>query len=517
MKYLIDPIPKTFSYIKKQFFRILSSLYKSDIFPWIIISFGTVLRISQYLFNRSLWLDESMLALNIINSSFTELLKPLDYNQGAPIGFLMVEKLLVQVFGNSEYVLRVFPLFCGIISLFLFYKVAIYYIKQNATLIALFLFAITDSLIYYSSECKQYSSDVAVALLLYLVTIYIQLKGLTISRISFFGVIGAIVIWFSHPATFILAGIGLSLTLFYLGKKEWKKIGKLLIVYSIWILSFTTFYFISISSLTQNESLLGYWKNGFMPFPPQIKWFSDTFLNILKTPICLSSFPGIVALIFLIGCISIFLKKKEEFLTLIPPIFFTLLASGLKKYPFSGRLLLFIVPIILIFIAEGVEKIGFITYKYSAEKLLPFLVIILVGLLIFNSLISSSLHLIKPRTREEIKPVLSYIKKNKQSGDLIYLYYASRVAFKYYSESYGFKDNDYIVGVSSRYNPKNYIDDLDKLRGNKRIWILFSHVFLRVVNEEEFFLNHLNSIGRKVDSFKAPGASVYLYDLREKN
>jgi len=40
---------------------------------------------------------------------------------------------------------------------------------------------------------------------------------------------------------------------------------------------------------------------------------------------------------------------------------------------------------------------------------------------------------------------------------------------------------------------------------------------LGVVNEEEFFLNYLNSIGRKVDSFKAPGASIYLYDLSGKN
>jgi hypothetical protein len=33
----------------------------------------------------------------------------------------MVEKVLVHTFGTSEYTLRLFPLLCGILSLFLFY------------------------------------------------------------------------------------------------------------------------------------------------------------------------------------------------------------------------------------------------------------------------------------------------------------------------------------------------------------------------------------------------------------
>ena len=55
-----------------------------------IICFGILVRLVQYLFNRSLWADEAVLALNIVNRSYLELLEPLDYEQGAPIGFLMV-------------------------------------------------------------------------------------------------------------------------------------------------------------------------------------------------------------------------------------------------------------------------------------------------------------------------------------------------------------------------------------------------------------------------------------------
>ena len=93
--------------------------------PWIIILLGAVLRISPYLSNRSFWNDEAMISLNIINRSFQQLFNALDYNQGAPIGFLIVEKLLIKVFGESEYVFRLFPLICGILSLIIFYKLKI--------------------------------------------------------------------------------------------------------------------------------------------------------------------------------------------------------------------------------------------------------------------------------------------------------------------------------------------------------------------------------------------------------
>ncbi len=62
---------------------------KSNIFftskrlPWMIIFLGVALRLAQYLANRSLWLDESYIALNIVQRSFSQLLQPLDFNQAA--------------------------------------------------------------------------------------------------------------------------------------------------------------------------------------------------------------------------------------------------------------------------------------------------------------------------------------------------------------------------------------------------------------------------------------------------
>ncbi len=131
-----------------------------------ILILGVILRVTQYLINRSLWYDEALLALNILHHPFSETFQPLRYHQGAPIGFLLLEKLAVVLAGKSEMGLRIIPLIAGISALFLFWYVARLYVSPKAVPVALLLFALCPALVYYSSEVKQYSSDVAVTLVL---------------------------------------------------------------------------------------------------------------------------------------------------------------------------------------------------------------------------------------------------------------------------------------------------------------------------------------------------------------
>jgi len=126
---------------------------------------GVFLRLWQYSANRSLWFDEALLALNIVHRPFALLLQPLDNNQGAPIAFLFSEKALIELFGNKDYVLRLFPLVTGSVAIFLMWKVLEDYVGGVGAKFALLSFAISEALIYYASEVKQYSSDVLACLL----------------------------------------------------------------------------------------------------------------------------------------------------------------------------------------------------------------------------------------------------------------------------------------------------------------------------------------------------------------
>jgi len=509
-------------------FERLNKLYKSDKLPWLIIGFGIVLRLVQYLYNHSLFIDEARdTVVGILGRSYADLFtSPLDIHKPTPpLGFFVIEKLAVQFLGDSEYVLRLFPILTSIISIFLFYFFAKQYIKPKAVPIALILFATLEPLIYYSSEVRPYMNDIAIVLIIYLAARYVELNKLTLSRLAFFAVIGSVVIWFSSSSVFILAGVGSTLALYSLIRKEWTRIIRLSLVYSFWVLSLVVCYFVYLHNLTNDEYALNFWRgeNGFMPFPPlsfsDIKWFMTTFFNIFQET---AGFflPGIAAFTFIVGCFKTYLEKKEKFFILISPVLFALLASGFYLYPVRHRTLFFMIPSLLLLIAEGVEDI-----RDKTAQSAPIIGIVLIGLLLFHPLFSAIHHTVKPITKEEIKPVLNYIKKQWQDGDVLYVHYHAHPAFEYYKKKYGFADKDYIVGVYA--GDKNdiwafsvdylkvYTDDLDKLRGKRRVWILFTATPMlhKGINEEVFFIYYLNTIGKQLDSFKSVEAGAYLYNL----
>ena len=490
-----------------------------------VIAVGVILRLTQYSLNRSLWLDECFISFNIIHKSFSQLMVPLAYAQVAPVGFLFIEKALVSLIGNNEYVLRLFPLVAGIVSLFLLYYVARRCLREESALIAVGLFALSGHLIYYSSEVKQYSSDATMTLLLLAITIYMMSKKFTNKSMALFILTGGIAVWFSLPSVFVLAGIGCTLSVFSIAGKEWRTNNKLLISYFIWLLSFSVLYLIYLPKVSHTLDLQqSYWSYKFMPFPPKsiadLKWYGKTFFDAFKSPVRLA-LPGLGALTFLLGAVSIFTRDKQLFFILILPLVFVLSASALHLYPFEGRLITFLVPYILLFIGESVTFLS-----DSLRDNSRVIKIILIGLLFYGPLTAAASHTIKKTgyevmPNEDMRSVMKYVKAHRRKDDVLYLYFFSQFPFRYYSKRFGLGNVDYIKGVYGIHDSNKYLDDIKKLRGNKRVWLIFSHTYKADgTNDETFYLNNLDRIGTRLDRFKSEGAAVYLYDLskrQEKN
>ncbi|MGB2886464.1 MAG: glycosyltransferase family 39 protein [Candidatus Acidiferrales bacterium] len=487
---------------------------------WLILAWGILLRLVPYIAKRSLWLDESELALNVIHRSFAGLLKPLNYEQGAPVGFLILEKAAVRVLGSGEYGLRFVPLLCGVISLFIFYRLAKLSISPKAVPIALGLFALSGPLIYYSSEVKQYSGDVVVAVLLLYAAIYYESYRLNRWALAAFGVLGAASIWFSHPSVFVLVGVGLSLALFGCARSRWPGVRRLSVVFLLWALGFAACYVLSLRHLSNDKALLGYWSFAFPPSPllslTSVRWFLDTLFGVFRNPAGLG-FSGLAALAFLVGCASMFSRNAEKALILGLPLFPTLIAAGLHKYPFNGRLILFLVPTLLLFVAEGAERIWSKTRDEA-----PIIGACLVGLLFLQPLLFSTYDLIKPRAsdlplgivhgREEIRPVMKYLQDQQQEGDVLYVYNYAVPAFLYYAPRFSLNNLTLVTGSSGGW--EGYQRDLNRLRGHRRVWFLFSHTRNGAgFDEEPFFLYLSDKSGTKLDSFQTAGAAGYLYDL----
>lgn len=492
--------------------------------PWVVLSFGLFLRLLSYVHNRALWVDEIALARNIEERTLSGLLEPLSYDQAAPIGFLWLEKLTVQAFGDSEYALRLVPLLAGILSLFLFLWLARRCLTPAGTLIALLFFATADRLVYYSSEVKQYSSDVVIALLILLVAVSVYSKKLSWRHAAAFGLLGAVAIWFSHPSVFVLAGVGTTLTLYNAYRKNWTNTAFISISAAIWVLSFWGTYRLTLRFAARSDYLLDFWGSvgAFMPLSvssvSDALWIFRSFVQTLKNPGGFS-LPVVAAFVFLAGLLSVCISEKKYLLLLLSPVPFAIVASALHKYPFIDRLVLFIVPSMLVFVAEGFSRV---------LRRAPLIGLALVVLLSFQPVVNALHTAISQDTREDIKPALGYLREHWQPGDLIYVYYPAKYQFRYYAERYGFGE---AVSLKSGKADESGRFGVDALRGKRRVWALFSIPGLRLgqtdlfwvetekcVKERATLLQELDNAGRRLDSFEHAGGSVYLYDLgREEN
>ncbi len=491
----------------KSFYSILAK-YLYPRLEWIIIFIGIALRIVRYLSNPSLWLDEAYHAYLIIKFPFLDFSNPF-----VPAGYLFIERLFVKIFGTGEYSLRLFPLICGISSVILFYKFVRNYLSRKAVFLALFLFSLCEPLIYFSSEVKQYSSDVLCSLILYIMAHNIRQKErINIAKAFLYIVTGAVIIWFSHPALFVSAGIMVVLILSSFKQNNFKKMITLIWIASMWLASFIFNYFMILQNYHNYDWFIDTYINSYMPLLPlslkDFRWFISVSFNFFKY---MDAFPlsGIAVLTVIIGAYEFLKRDKIGFYIITTPILFTLFASGLHKYPFTDRLILFLWPAVLCIMAAGVEQI-----LIKTKKIYPILGWLIVILLFFHPLIYETLALINPPRKEEIAPVISYIRNKRQPGDIVYVYAHAKVPFEYYASRFGFKKGDYIIGIKAANNWDRYIHNLDKFRGNKRVWVLFSHVRKdNGIDEEKYLLHYLDKIGHKIDSYKAKRASVYLYYL----
>jgi hypothetical protein len=101
--------------------------------------------------------------------------------------------------------------------------------------------------------------------------------------------------------------------------------------------------------------------------------------------------------VFLSGCVSFWRRDRKALWVLGLPAAFALLAACLRQYPFHGRLVLFLVPALLLVIAEGAGRL-----RARLGRGVPWAVV-LGALLCFPSL-GVLYHLVQPRGRDGLNP-----------------------------------------------------------------------------------------------------------------
>jgi len=466
----------------------------------------------QYFFNRSLWLDEAMLSVNIVQRDFAGLSHPLDYAQVAPILFLWIEKLFTTIFGNSEMALRIFPFLSSIASLFLVYSVAnLLTGNRYIALITLCLVGLTPQFVYYGSEVKQYATDVTILLILYYLTLS-ESSFVRQKRWLLLSIAGVVSIFISNAAVVSMTVVGILLLI--QAVRDPKRRLPVGITFAIWAVTFCIYYGLFIWHHPSEKIMKSYWQNSFMPVGKpaiMVKWWMNRTFHLfseLLPGLGPSKFYIFTFLLYAASLGHLLIRRQYRLVYLLTaPILLHVLLSALQLYPFDIRLVLYHLPLYCIVLAYGIYQSAILIGKKRAVAV----AIGILGVAIFAGKILSNF----PMKVEEMRPLITRVNTEIQPGEAAYIYFYTTPVYVYYTETgrVHFKDANVYTGTLHRDNTL-LAGDLRNVKGH--VWLFFSHVHPTdgKRQEERRMISDLQQRGEVLKEFEEKGAAVYQMDLR---
>ncbi len=471
------------------------------------IAVGVVLRLVQYVGDRSLWLDEALLSKSFIQRSFAQLARlPLDEGQVAPLGFVELERLQVALFGSGERTLRFWPFVAGIAALVLFARLARHVIPEMAAGATL-LFAISPPLVYYAAEVKPYAFDVLLAVILAVAAITLLEKDVTPAHWWQVAVLGIVAPWLSLTAVFGLAAAALVVVARTWARgtaRDWWRAAALAVAWGV----SAGAGLLDVRRRMDPDTadyMRRYWAAGFFPFPPRsfhdLKW-PVHFARSLCEEVFASPATLLLVALATVGVVYMVRRRRSAALATLLPLIFALGASALHAYPLEGRLALFLAPLAILAVASAIGLVAQVPRFGSPVAVATLLAIVVAPVVAFAR---------NPRgAHEDLGPVMAQLATRLRSGDAIFVYCISDVPFQYYAARYHIPVADVNFGACERAR-------LDRDLGLPRVWIVASHEMMwgSPIESPESFASYVATIGHPVDSIVARGAWARLYDLSD--
>ena len=222
---------------------------------------------------RPLWVDEEMLLINVRDRAFSELVGPLWLDQATPLGWLVVERFLLVLFGAGERAVRLLPILFGIATLLTCLWIGRRWMSPIGAAALVVLCSFGQWLVFFTLELKHYSADGFFALWLPALAAWALEAadaGAVKRRIVGWWIAAAVGVWFANGAVFVAPAC--AVVLFVLC---WRRGGSIaawsVAAGAIWLASFAVYYQLGLRHVLANPYLQNYW--GFA-FPPASTGFT---------------------------------------------------------------------------------------------------------------------------------------------------------------------------------------------------------------------------------------------------
>lgn len=333
---------------------------------FLILAAGIGLRLVRFLERRPLWLDEALIALNILTRPPQGYVHPLDSKQVAPLGFLWGEWLVTRLAGTGERALRFLPLVAAILALIAFARLARRILEPEMALLATALAAMSPLLIYYSAEVKPYGFDWLAAILLMHATLTL-VDDPSPNAWKRWSLVAAFSVLVSIPAPFFIGGCALALLIAPEVRRRPRALFHLVaagapaaLIFGVQLL--TVYHSSSTTSFMQL-----YWTELFLE--PHVASGLVRGANIAREFWASVLFAGgivnalppktmtIIGVTSAVGAMAIVRRSVPMAIMLVVPAVLAGIASLGKWWPLTPRLLLFAAPAVLITLPAGLATL----------------------------------------------------------------------------------------------------------------------------------------------------------------
>jgi len=330
--------------------------------------------------------------------------------------------------------------------------------------------------------------------------------------------------WFSQPAVMVLAGAGIALVLASPVDQRRGLVPTVVVWAGMALLS------VAYARARMSPGLATYmawfWREGFAPWPirgaADVAWpltaLRGIFDLLLEYP-----FPTVYLALALVGVVSLLRRRRGPALVLILPVAVTVIAAIAHLFPLRVRVVLFLVPLLLLLVAEGAWRLGTILRSPILAAVPP--VATALGPVV------ALLHDPPVWRLDEPRTVLDQLARERRPGDAVYVFYPSWQVLRFYGPRRGISLETVDIG-NCHLELRDYLRELDRYRGHDRLWFLSA---FEIPNGTELpvLLAYLESIGVRRSAIRGPlsnrpGAGglgqryrtrspsfVYLYDLSD--
>lgn len=465
---------------------MLSASYKYLKFLSIIfiIAFGIFIRTHVFLQGVSFYGDEGFIISNLYEKNYLDLFFPLKYNQQMPPFFLIISKFILMKFGLNEIMMRFIPYVSSVISVILFYFLCNKMFKKPITVIAAtLLFSFNLPLVEFSQILKPYSSDALFSILAMFVALNLDFDQINAKKTLGFGILTVLSFWCSYTMVIIVFSYVLLFLIKSFLSKNYTEIKYSLIFAGMNFAGLVLYYFVNLygaasSNFLHNDwaSLYGFFPNTYIEFL-HLNYF---IFNIQH----LSGFI-ISSILLVLGIFFLIRQKNFKFWVVTSPLLANLFLSTIHIYPFSDRVIIYLIPNIIIIMVASLDFIAFKNNIFNA------FIVSLVSVFIFSThcipffidFIKSNANYEKAFTRDY---VLLLKKEKIDRNSIIFLSPQVSMSFDLYAR--GTELSKYKIVNENWINP---IEDLNKLPhksivyfylANNKLDPLYTKKFMRKQN-----------------------------------